>query len=158
MYDLDGHGLSGDRLNLQPVRVQEDIVVGQPLPKRVTVHRIEGNPRLASYRYAYANNTYYLVDESGRVRPLARKSAGRAPVNRVLAFHVCDWLVPTTDLLEDRGMMGDGVIDLPRLRGWVEATGFAGYSEVEIFSKANWWQREGGEVLDTCIERHRRCV
>ena len=84
--------------------------------------------------------------------------AGRGPVNRVLAFHVCDWLVPTTDLLEDRGMMGDGVIDLPRLRGWVEATGFAGYSEVEIFSKANWWQREGGEVLDTCIERHRRCV
>jgi sugar phosphate isomerase/epimerase len=84
--------------------------------------------------------------------------AGRGPVNRVLALHVCDWLVPTTDLLEDRGMMGDGVIDLPRLRGWVEATGFAGYSEVEIFSKANWWQRDGGEVLDTCIERHRRCV
>lgn len=84
--------------------------------------------------------------------------AGRGPVNRILAFHVCDWLVPTTDLLEDRGMMGDGVIDLPRLRGWVEATGFAGYSEVEIFSKANWWQRDGGEVLDTCIERHKRCV
>jgi len=84
--------------------------------------------------------------------------AGRGPVNRILALHVCDWLVPTTDLLEDRGMMGDGVIDLPRLRGWVEATGYAGYSEVEIFSKANWWQRDGGEVLDTCIERHRRCV
>ncbi|MBL8286578.1 MAG: sugar phosphate isomerase/epimerase [Rubrivivax sp.] len=84
--------------------------------------------------------------------------AGRGPVSRVLALHVCDWLVPTTDLLEDRGMMGDGVIDLPRLRGWVEAAGFAGYSEVEIFSRANWWQREGGEVLDTCIERHRRCV
>ncbi|MFO1286053.1 MAG: hypothetical protein U1F49_05685 [Rubrivivax sp.] len=65
--------------------------------------------------------------------------------------------MPTTDLLEDRGMMGDGVIDPLRLRGWV-AIGFAGYSEVEIFSKANWWQREGGEVLDTCIERHRRCV
>ena len=84
--------------------------------------------------------------------------AGQGAVNRLLAFHVCDWLVPTTDLLEDRGMMGDGVIDLPRLRGWVEAAGFSGYSEVEIFSRANWWQREGGEVLDTCIERHRRCV
>ena len=78
--------------------------------------------------------------------------------SRLLAFHVCDWLLPTTDLLNDRGMMGDGVIDIPRIRGWVEAQGFAGYSEVEIFSAANWWQRDGGEVLDTCIERHRRGV
>ncbi|MEO7243531.1 MAG: sugar phosphate isomerase/epimerase family protein [Rubrivivax sp.] len=82
----------------------------------------------------------------------------RAGAARLLAFHACDWLVPTTDLLNDRGMMGDGVIDIPRIRGWVEAQGFAGYSEVEIFSAANWWQRDGGEVLDTCIERHRRCV
>jgi sugar phosphate isomerase/epimerase len=82
----------------------------------------------------------------------------RAGRERLLAFHVCDWLTPTTDLLEDRGMMGDGVIDIPRIRGWVEAQGFAGYSEVEIFSRANWWQRDGGETLDTCIERHRRCV
>lgn len=90
--------------------------------------------------------------------PQLEQQIERAGRTRLLALHVCDWLVPTTDLLEDRGMMGDGVIDLPRLRGWAEAAGFAGYSEVEIFSKANWWQREGGEVLDTCIERHRRCV
>ena len=82
----------------------------------------------------------------------------RAGRERLLALHVCDWLTPTTDLLEDRGMMGDGIIDLPQLRGWVEDAGFAGYSEVEIFSRANWWQRDGGEVLDTCIERHRRRV
>ena len=82
----------------------------------------------------------------------------RAGGRRILAFHVCDWLTPTTHLLEDRGMMGDGVIDIPRIRGWVEAQGFAGYSEVEIFSSTNWWQRDGGETLDTCIERHRRCV
>jgi sugar phosphate isomerase/epimerase len=81
----------------------------------------------------------------------------RAGRERQLALHVCDWLTPTTDLLNDRGMMGDGVIDLRRLRGWVEAQGYAGYSEVEIFSH-RWWQRDGGEVLDTCIERHRRCV
>jgi sugar phosphate isomerase/epimerase len=78
--------------------------------------------------------------------------------NRLLAFHVCDWLTPTTDLLNDRGMMGDGVIDIPRIRGWVEAEGFAGYSEVEIFSAANWWQRDHAEVLDTCIQRHRMAV
>jgi sugar phosphate isomerase/epimerase len=82
----------------------------------------------------------------------------RAGRDRILAFHVCDWLVPTSDLLEDRGMMGDGIIELPKIRGWVEAAGFGGYSEVEIFSRANWWQRDGGETLDVCIERHCRSV
>jgi sugar phosphate isomerase/epimerase len=82
----------------------------------------------------------------------------RAGKERLLAFHVCDWLTPTTHLLEDRGMMGDGIIDIPRIRAAVEAQGFAGYSEVEIFSSTNWWKRDGGETLDTCIERHRRCV
>ncbi len=82
----------------------------------------------------------------------------RAGTSRLLALHVCDWLTPTTDLLNDRGMMGDGVIDIPRIRGWVEAQGYVGFSEVEIFSTGNWWQRDGGEVLDTCIDRHRRCV
>ena len=87
--------------------------------------------------------------------PAQIERAGRA---RLLALHVCDWLTPTTDLLNDRGMMGDGVIDIPRLRGWAEAQGYAGYAEVEIFSSAHWWQRDGAEVLDTCIQRHRRCV
>ena len=90
--------------------------------------------------------------------PKLEQQITRAGAQRLLAFHVCDWLTPTTDLLNDRGMMGDGVIDIPRLRGWVEAQGYAGFSEVEIFSTGNWWQRAGGEVLDTCIERHRRCV
>ena len=83
---------------------------------------------------------------------------GRAGNKRLLAFHVCDWLTPTQDLLNDRGMMGDGVIDIARIRGWMEANGFAGYSEVEIFSTGNWWRRDTGEVLRTCIERHRAVV
>ncbi|MDP2034972.1 MAG: sugar phosphate isomerase/epimerase family protein [Polaromonas sp.] len=82
----------------------------------------------------------------------------RAGKDRLMAFHVCDWMTPTTHLLEDRGMMGDGVIDIRRIRGWVEAQGFAGYSEVEIFSSGNWWQRDSAEVLDTCIARHRGAV
>jgi len=90
--------------------------------------------------------------------PKLQSQIERAGRERLLALHVCDWLTPTTDLLNDRGMMGDGVIDLRQLRGWVEAQGFAGYSEVEIFSAANWWQRDGGEVLDTCIARHRSAV
>ena len=81
--------------------------------------------------------------------------AGRA---RLHAFHVCDWLVPTRDLLNDRGMMGDGVIEIQRIRAWMEAAGFAGYSEVEIFSAENWWKRPATEVVATCIERHRSAV
>jgi sugar phosphate isomerase/epimerase len=82
--------------------------------------------------------------------------AGRS--SRILAFHVCDWLVPTTDLLLDRGMMGDGVIDIPRIRGWIEAAGFNGACEAEIFSAGNWWRRDPDEVLEVCIERHQTCV
>jgi sugar phosphate isomerase/epimerase len=81
----------------------------------------------------------------------------RAAKDRLLAFHVCDWLVPTRDILNDRGMMGDGVIDIKSLRGAVEAEGFSGYSEIEIFSEA-WWTKPMDEVLGTCIERHRTVV
>ncbi|NBP71720.1 MAG: sugar phosphate isomerase/epimerase [Alphaproteobacteria bacterium] len=78
--------------------------------------------------------------------------------SRILGFHVCDWLVPTVDLVWDRGMMGDGVIDIPRIRGWVEAAGYRGFNEVEIFSERNWWQRDPEEVVDTCIERYAKYV
>jgi len=81
----------------------------------------------------------------------------RAGKDRLLAFHVCDWLVPTKDILNDRGMMGDGVINIKRLRSAVEAQGFAGYSEIEIFSN-DWWEKPIDEVLQTCIERHRSVV
>jgi sugar phosphate isomerase/epimerase len=81
----------------------------------------------------------------------------RAGRDRLLAFHVCDWLVPTKDILNDRGMMGDGVIDIKSLRAAVEAEGFAGYSEIEIFS-TDWWTSPMDEVLQTCIERHRSVV
>jgi len=56
----------------------------------------------------------------------------------LLAFHVCDWNVPTTDFLNDRGLMGDGCINIKEIRGWVEETGFSGYNEVEIFSDKYW--------------------
>ena len=87
--------------------------------------------------------------------PKLEQQIARAGARRLLAWHVCDWLTPTRDLLNDRGMMGDGVIELPKIRSWMEAAGYAGFSEVEIFSTLDWWQREGGSVLDTCIERHR---
>jgi sugar phosphate isomerase/epimerase len=71
---------------------------------------------------------------------------------RIIAHHICDWLVPTKDILNDRGMMGDGVIDLPALRRMIEAAGYRGIQEVEIFSNY-WWSRPGEEVLQTVIER-----
>ncbi|MGJ7570455.1 sugar phosphate isomerase/epimerase family protein [Variovorax sp. RB2P76] len=90
--------------------------------------------------------------------PKLQQQIARAGRERLLAYHVCDWLTPTRDLLSDRGMMGDGVVELKKIRGWVEDAGFAGFSEVEIFSNLDWWQRPGGETLDACIDRHRSAV
>jgi sugar phosphate isomerase/epimerase len=53
---------------------------------------------------------------------------------RILGFHVSDWLVPTTDLLAGRGMMGEGAIDLPRLRELVDHAGYDGPIEVEVIN------------------------
>lgn len=78
----------------------------------------------------------------------------RAGKKRLLAFHICDWLNPTQDLLEDRGMMGDGVIDIRGFRLAVEALGYDGFHEVEIFSRLNWWMKDPDEVLRTCKMRH----
>ena len=96
-----------------------------------------------------AIDTYHVWWDPDLAAQIAR--AGSA--NRILAYHVCDWLVPTRDLLLDRGMMGDGVIDLPGIRAMIEKAGYRGYTEIEIFSAANWWKRPGDEVLRTCIER-----
>ncbi|TPQ36012.1 endonuclease [Bradyrhizobium guangdongense] len=89
--------------------------------------------------------------------PEVTSQIARAGKDRLLAFHVCDWLVPTKDMLNDRGMMGDGVIDIKSVRSAVEAQGYSGYSEIEIFSH-DWWSRPMEEVLRTCIERHRTVV
>jgi len=74
--------------------------------------------------------------------------------SRIVSFHVCDWLLDTTDLRLDRGMMGDGVIDIRRIRRLVEATGYSGYREVEIFSERNWWRRDPDEVVEIAKARY----
>ncbi len=73
--------------------------------------------------------------------------------SRIAAFHVCDWLVPTTDLVFDRGMPGDGVIDIASIRAMVEATGYDGAVECEILSH-KWWQQDPDDVLDLMVQRH----
>ena len=65
----------------------------------------------------------------------------------LLAFHVCDWNVPTIDFLNDRGLMGDGCINVPQIRVWVEEAGFNGYNEVEIFSD-KYWATDQKEYLE----------
>jgi sugar phosphate isomerase/epimerase len=59
-------------------------------------------------------------------------------MGKIFAFHICDWRTPTEDLLNDRGLMGEGSIPIRQIRGWVEATGFNGFNEVEIFSNRYW--------------------
>ena len=77
---------------------------------------------------------------------------------RIAAFHINDWLTDTQDLRLDRGMMGDGVIDIPKIRGWVEAAGFTGHREVEIFSARNWWRKSGDDVVRVVKERYQSAV
>jgi sugar phosphate isomerase/epimerase len=62
----------------------------------------------------------------------------------LLAFHVCDWNVPTVDFLNDRGLMGDGCINVPQIRGWVEDAGFAGFTVKWKFSLINTGLRSKG--------------
>jgi sugar phosphate isomerase/epimerase len=72
---------------------------------------------------------------------------------RILGFHVSDWLVPPPDHLLGRGMMGDGVIELRRLREAVDSAGYTGPIEVEIFNQ-QIWDMPGDEVLALMKERY----
>jgi len=81
----------------------------------------------------------------------------RAGARRLHAFHVCDWLTPTRDPLTDRGMMGDGIIDIPRIRGWIESAGYQGFCEVEILSDT-WWARSMDDTLGACVRAMREAV
>jgi sugar phosphate isomerase/epimerase len=99
-----------------------------------------------------AVDAYHVWWDPDLARQIARSRG------RILSYHVCDWLVPTRDLVFDRGMPGDGVIDLRGLRAMVEATGFAGHCEVEILSAQNWWKRDPDAVIRVCLERHQTVV
>ncbi len=74
-------------------------------------------------------------------------------LNKLFAFHICDWVTPTQDLLLDRGLMGDGCIPIKNIRSWVEETGYDGYNEVEIFSK-KWWDTDQDVFLDKIIDAY----
>ena len=77
---------------------------------------------------------------------LAAQTKRTAEAKRLFAYHACDWMTPTTDLLNDRGLMGEGCIDLRAIRGMVEGAGFEGMIEVEVFSN-RWWEKPTEEFL-----------
>jgi sugar phosphate isomerase/epimerase len=77
--------------------------------------------------------------------------------NSLLAFHICDWKSPTTDLLNDRGLMGEGCIPIRKIRSWVEDAGFRGFNEVEIFSNI-YWKQDQSEFLNKIITSYKKFV
>jgi sugar phosphate isomerase/epimerase len=71
----------------------------------------------------------------------------------ILGYHVSDWAVPLPGILMGRSIMGDGVIELRRLRQAVEAAGWHGPIEVEIFNDDVWKRADDG-VLELICERY----
>lgn len=76
---------------------------------------------------------------------------------KLFAFHVCDWKSPTADMLNDRGLMGEGCIPIRIIRSWVEATGFNGFNEVEIFS-TEYWKMDQSQFLKNIITAYKAHV
>lgn len=105
--------------------------------------------RIASPLVGVAVDVYHVWWDPDVYAEIAR--AG----NRILGFHVSDWLVPPPDHLLGRGMMGDGVIELRRLRQAVDAAGYTGPIEVEIFNQ-QVWDTPGERVLAQSKERFLR--
>ena len=99
---------------------------------------------------AVALDVYHLWWDPDLARQIARAQG------RIAAFQVSDWLAPTTELAPDRGMPGDGVIDIPRLRAMAEAAGYKSWIEVEVLSR-RWWAQDPNEVLRIAQERHAAC-
>jgi sugar phosphate isomerase/epimerase len=76
----------------------------------------------------------------------------RAGPGRIASFHLCDWRVPTRNM-RDRAMVGDGIVDIAAIRRWLDAIGYSGRFELEIFSELDWWERDPAETVRVGIER-----
>ena len=95
-----------------------------------------------------ALDVYHVWWDPDLARQVAR--AGK----RIAAFHVCDWKVPTVDTVLDRGIPGEGVIDIPAIRAMAESAGYdGGFAEAEVLSK-RWWAEDPDEVLTLLTQWH----
>ncbi len=97
-----------------------------------------------------AADVYHLWWDPALEQEIAR--CGR--LSALFAFHVCDWRTPTIDLLNDRGLMGEGCIPLRQIRSWVEATSYNGFNEVEVFS-TRLWAMDQDEYLKRIVQAYR---
>lgn len=104
---------------------------------------------IASDHVGVAADVYHLWWDPDLEQELLR--CGRN--GHLYAFHICDWMSPTVDFLNDRGLMGEGCIPVQKIRGWAEAAGFNGYNEVEIFSD-RWWAADQKVFLDKIVEQY----
>ncbi|MDZ4707704.1 MAG: sugar phosphate isomerase/epimerase family protein [Saprospiraceae bacterium] len=77
-------------------------------------------------------------------------------MDKLFAFHICDWKLNTTDLLNDRGLMGEGCIPIRHIRSQVEEAGFNGFIEVEIFSTI-YWSQDQKEYLSKIKQAYLHC-
>lgn len=94
-------------------------------------------------------DVYHVWWDPDLARQIARAQG------RIALFQASDWLAPAAEFAPDRGMPGDGVIAVPRLRAMAEAAGYKGPIEVEVLSR-RWWARDPDEVLRVVKERHAR--
>jgi sugar phosphate isomerase/epimerase len=118
----------------------------------VTLQQANDMVRRLSHAYVGVVVDTYHIWWDPDVEAQIRSAAGH-----MLGFHVSDWLVPTPDMLQGRGMMGDGVIDLRHLRSMVDAAGYAGPIEVEIMNRA-LWTMPGDDLLRLMCDRFLACV
>ena len=162
--------LPGQSLDQSRAQIAEGIAAVLPAAQAAGValaieplHPMYADDRSAINTMAQANA---LCDELGSPRGLGialdvyhvwwdpdlrRQIQISAQAGRLLAFHICDWLTPTTDLLNDRGLMGEGCIPIAEISRWVDEAGFAGMREVEIFSNRRWagdQQAWLGQIVD----------
>jgi len=89
---------------------------------------------LGSDHIGVAVDVFHVWWDAGLRKEIERCGA----MGKLFAFHVCDWKPGMKDMLNDRGLMGEGCIDLKVIRGWMEESGFRGCAEVEIFSDSYW--------------------
>lgn len=95
-------------------------------------------------------DTYHVWWDDRAPEQIARAGAG----GRIHSFQLADWITPLpAGVLLGRGQLGDGTVDFRTLRAEVEAAGFGGPIEVEIFNET-LWARDGSEVLAEVAERY----
>jgi sugar phosphate isomerase/epimerase len=110
--------------------------------------------RFPAERVGVVVDTYHLWWDDRTPAQIARAGAG----DRIAAFQLADWITPLPEgVLLGRGQIGDGCVDLRGLRRQVDAAGYRGHIEVEVFKPA-LWARDGRAVLAEIAERFRACV